>query len=64
MLPILKQGEVPNSFGESINGRIYKLSGSDLEAKIVVSGLPVSDHDHGKHFLRSFGALPSVACNN
>jgi hypothetical protein len=41
-------GEWRNSFGDAINGKISKATGAELdEVTDVVTGLPVSDHDHG-----------------
>lgn len=37
-----------NSGGKSINGNVLKISGTNLDEVVqIVSGLPVSDHDHG-----------------
>jgi Malectin domain/IPT/TIG domain len=42
-------GESKSSSGQSINGSIKKVSGANLDTVInIVTGLPVSDHDHGK----------------
>ena len=43
----------PNSTsGLSINGIIHKISGANLNiVEDIISGLPVSDHDHGTYFV-------------
>lgn len=41
-------GGVTSSSGQSINGNIKKVSGANLDTIVdIVTGLPVSDHDHG-----------------
>jgi hypothetical protein len=41
-------GESKSSSGQSINGSIKKVSGANLDVVVdIVTGLPVSDHDHG-----------------
>lgn len=41
-------GEPKSSSGNAINGKIRKISGNNLDViETVISGLPVSDHDHG-----------------
>lgn len=45
-------GEQKNSVGNAINGKISAATGPELETvKDVVTGLPVSDHDHGVRIL-------------
>jgi Malectin domain/IPT/TIG domain len=40
-------GEPKSSFGEAINGKVSMVSGANLDKVTdVVTGLPVSDHDH------------------
>jgi hypothetical protein len=42
-------GEPNSSSGGAINGKISRLSGANLDVLTdVVTGLPVSDHDHGE----------------
>ena len=42
-------GESKSSSGQSINGNVKKVSGANLDVVVdIVTGLPVSDHDHGK----------------
>lgn len=42
-------GESNNTFGEAINGKILRVTGANLDVvENVVTGLPVSDADHGK----------------
>jgi hypothetical protein len=42
-------GESKSSSGQSINGNVKKVSGANLDVIVdIVTGLPVSDHDHGK----------------
>jgi hypothetical protein len=39
---------INSTSGLSINGKIYKVSGANLEVVVdIIVGLPVSDHDHG-----------------
>ena len=41
-------GDTASSSGNSINGKIKKISGANLDVIVdIVTGLPVSDHDHG-----------------
>ena len=41
-------GEANSSSGNSINGNVKKVSGANLDVVVdIVTGLPVSDHDHG-----------------
>jgi IPT/TIG domain len=41
-------GSPTSSSGQSINGNVKKISGANLEIiENVITGLPVSDHDHG-----------------
>jgi Malectin domain/IPT/TIG domain len=43
-------GESLSSSGTSINGCIKKISGANLDVVVdIVTGLPVSDHDHGRY---------------
>lgn len=38
-----------SSSGNSINGKVHKVSGGNLDNVVdVITGLPVADHDHGK----------------
>lgn len=42
-------GEWKSSFGNAINGDIRRISGANLDTQTtIITGLPVSDHDHGK----------------
>jgi len=42
-------GESLSSSGGAINGKISKISGANLDSIVdIVTGLPVSDHDHGE----------------
>jgi len=42
-------GESRSSGGNAINGKIFKVSGANLDVvETIVSGLPVADMDHGK----------------
>lgn len=44
----LFHGEENNSGGRAVNGKVVAVSGANLDTFVdVVSGLPVSDHDHG-----------------
>ena len=48
-------GEEKNSKGLAINGKIHAVTGSNLDVVTdIITGLPVSDHDHGKKFDRAF----------
>jgi glucose/arabinose dehydrogenase len=41
-------GDPNSSSGDAINGKVSKVSGANLDTIVdVISGLPVSDHDHG-----------------
>jgi hypothetical protein len=42
-------GNPKSSSGDSINGKVMKVSGANLDVvENIITGLPVSDHDHGK----------------
>jgi IPT/TIG domain len=41
-------GESNNTFGEAINGKVLRVTGANLDVvQSIVTGLPVSDADHG-----------------
>jgi hypothetical protein len=41
-------GDSTSSSGDAINGKIHAVSGANLDqVEHVITGLPVSDHDHG-----------------
>jgi hypothetical protein len=41
-------GSPTSSSGQSVNGNVKKISGANLDVIVdVITGLPVSDHDHG-----------------
>jgi len=41
-------GDWKSSSGKAINGKVSKVSGANLDEVVdIVTGLPVSDHDHG-----------------
>jgi len=43
-------GEWQSTSGQAINGKISFVTGANLDAVTdVITGLPVSDHDHGKY---------------
>lgn len=45
--------DATSSSGEAINGKISKVRGADLDdVEDVITGLPVSDHDHGLNGLQ------------
>ena len=42
-------GETKSSSGLAVNGKVHKVSGANLDIVVeIITGLPVSDHDHGK----------------
>lgn len=42
-------GEYKSSSGQAINGKVHRVSGANLDVvENVITGLPVSDHDHGR----------------
>lgn len=44
----LFHGETKSSSGQAINGIVHRVSGANLDVVTnVITGLPVSDHDHG-----------------
>jgi glucose/arabinose dehydrogenase len=48
----LFHGEWKSSFGKAINGKIWVVSGANLDTAVpVITGLPVSDHDHATNGL-------------
>lgn len=45
-------GESNNTFGEAINGKVLRVTGANLDVvQSIVTGLPVSDADHGKSMM-------------
>jgi hypothetical protein len=45
---LLFHGEIKSSSGTSINGKVSKVTGANLDVVTdVITGLPVSDLDHG-----------------
>jgi IPT/TIG domain len=59
-------GDPTSSSGQSINGKIHRVSGANLTIiEAIITGLPVSDHDHGTYsfnlaFVRHVGSHRSI----
>ena len=48
-------GESNNTFGEAINGKVLRVTGANLDVvENIITGLPVSDADHGKTISTTF----------
>jgi hypothetical protein len=42
-------GQSNNTYGEAVNGKVHRVTGANMDVvETIVSGLPVSDSDHGK----------------
>jgi len=58
-------GEEKSSSGNAINGKISRASGANLDSVVdIITGLPVSDHDHGINAIEfgDKGVRSAVCC--
>ena len=61
---LLFHGESKSSSGTSINGKINRISGANLDViEDVVTGLPVCDLDHGKSKIELSGSSTMMTAN-
>lgn len=56
-------GDWESSSGKAINGKVSKVSGANLDEVVdIVTGLPVSDHDHGAFVTCDGPSVISMLC--